>query len=275
MKQSTQRHQSFYFHRLSADAEKARLHVSNFKQQNRTHIDAQISISIRILLNKLSDFRVSANTKGMNTQLRTLHFLLFFSSISSIHYDLFYWIIRTARSALVHQFCILSNENCYTCGISDKCRQLITRRTKKGRRKALFLTVCSIGSQNDRKQKNQSKHREMLHPEKIFLFLKNNLSMLQILRFLIYILKTPSPCKRRNLLWHSGDRMEQIRNVLEYILLLTSPSIPNPSQEFQQRRNQHELEGNHSTDGLHQQSGSNRTSSNRGPPRMNCSGSSK
>ena len=90
MKQSTQRHQSFYFHRLSADAEKARLHTSNFKQQNRTHIDAQITISIRILLNKLSDFRVSANTKGMNTQLRTLHFLLLFSSISSIHYDLFY-----------------------------------------------------------------------------------------------------------------------------------------------------------------------------------------
>lgn len=79
--------------------------------------------------------------------------------------------------------------------------------------------------------------------------------MLQILRFLVNILKTPSPCKRRNLLWHSGDRMEQIRNALEYILLLTSPSIPNPSQEFQQRRNQHELESNHSTDGLHQRVG--------------------
>lgn len=111
--------------------------------------------------------------------------------------------------------------------------------------------------------------------KRIFCLIKNNLSMLQILRLLVNILKTPSPCKRRNLLGHSGDRMEQRRNALEYILLLTFPSIPNPSQEFQHRRDQHELEGNHSTDRLHQQSGSNHTSSNKGPPRMNCSGSSK
>lgn len=90
MKQSTQRHQSFYFRRLSADVEKAHLQVSTFKQPNRTHIDAQVGISVRVLLNKLSDFRIGANTKGMNTQLRTLHFLLFFISVTSIYYDRFY-----------------------------------------------------------------------------------------------------------------------------------------------------------------------------------------
>ena len=125
----TQRHQSFYFHRLSVDVEKEHLRVSRFKQQNRTHIDAQIGISLRVFLNKLSDFRISTNTKGMNTQLRTLHFFLLLSSIPSCYYDLFYWIICAARSALIHQFCTESNNQNCTCRVSDECRQFITRRT--------------------------------------------------------------------------------------------------------------------------------------------------
>ena len=62
--------------------------------------------------------------------------------------------------------------------------------------------------------------------KKIMFIKKNKLSMLQILRFLINILKTPSPGKRRDLLGHSGDCMEQRRNALKHILRFTFHSIP-------------------------------------------------
>ena len=59
-----------------------------------------------------------------------------------------------------------------------------------------------------------------------YVYEKNKLSMLQILRFLINILKTPSPGKCRDLLGHSGDCREQRRNALKHILRFTFHSIP-------------------------------------------------
>lgn len=89
-----------------------------------------------------------------------------------------------------------------------------------------MLTVCRIDSKNNTKQKSQNKCCRMLHPKRKLCFKINKLSMLQILRFLINILKTPSPGKCRDLLGHSGDCREQRRNALKHILRFTFHSIP-------------------------------------------------